>query len=242
MPKKSEALVPINAKRAQELAHAEIRGLEPALNAAALTIQSDEDYEARGFLARKITTARKNVEGYRKKVARAIAEVKTLAEAPLKDIIFRLDTAKNAAKDAMDVWEKAKEKEAEEEREKERKKAEAQAKRLRTLADQKIANAETRDEVLEIKRNLEDQVDSALATGEAKEALVDTEAPKPDGMAARETWDYETLNIDRVPRKWLRCEPRRREILKWANENPKAVPNIPGLAFYRRKVRSFGSL
>lgn len=235
-----QSLVPVNASTEVKRAEEEIRGLNSPLDVLRRNgITSDGSYDAAGDLLRQVASVRKRVEAHRKNVTKHLDAAKKAVMGLFKPLAEQLDEAREDLERLMSGWEAKKEAEAREAEERERKKAEAQAKRLKTLAEKKLEEAEDPDEELEIRKQLRMQQDAARAVGAAKAEAIDKAPPRTEGVSAREVWDFEVVDIEQVPREFLRCEVSRSAVLNWIRRVVgDEAPSLPGLKFFKTKRRS----
>lgn len=232
-----QALIPANAQVSMKRAQEQIRGLNSSIQAVrASEITNESEYEEGSALLRKIATVKKAVEAERKSVTKLLDTAKKGIMGMFKPLIEQLDEARESIDERMTGWEMKKEALARKEEERERKKAEAQAKRLKTIADKKLAKAETLAQERAIKEQLKASWEAALAVGDAKASMVNTEGPQAEGISRRDVWDFEVENFDAVPHFWLRCEVNRTQILRAKREEE--TLEVPGLRFFQVRKRT----
>ena len=239
---KSSALIPTNATSMVSEATSEVKSLAKSIEIA-LDIKSDLEYQNAADVLRQIQTVKKSVDNHRKSVAKPLDAAKKAVQAMFQPMLKQLQEAREDIENSMGGWEHLRELEAEKAREAERRKAEAQSKRLGTIANKKIALAETREEACDIRDDMKASQEAALSVGAAKESLVDGEAPKVAGVSSSDFFDFEVLDLSIVPPAYVRCEIKRVEVVSYVRQCIKdgVEPEISGIRFFKTKSRSVRS-
>ena len=182
----------------------ETRSTELADSYTDFTINSIEEYNGGADHLRMIKTMQKEVEAQRTDITKPLVQAQRAANDFFRPFADRLKRAEGSIKSAMSSWKAEQDRIA---REEQRKRDEA-ARKEREEAERKAEEARKRGRHSRAQQ-LEEQASETVAP------VVQSEAPKTEGISYRKVWKYRITDEAQIPRKYLIVDERKiRQVVK----------------------------
>jgi len=237
-------LEPRVAQAARENAEAEVKSLTVTAKSVPAVIKTQDDLDVVSDFTQKIATTKKNIIAEEKKATKPLDQVKKLIKSWFKPMHDELDYHRGASDQKILGYEEMLCEKAEVERQIEVKKEEKRLAALRRNEEKKLAEARSREERARVKAAYKEKQEAVANELNAALNQIVEEEPQMQGVSIVKRWKVELVNIDDVPREYLRIQLNEKLILDTCREQAARgqEPRIRGLRFFQESSTAAKSL